>query len=248
MPPSQRTNRSNLVAQERLIVALDVPSMQDAVGLVRDLDGLVTFFKIGTELLLSGEAGNLLTSLIKDGKNVFVDLKMQGDIPETVRRTIHTAANVGVKFVTLSYLATRSTIQTAVLARGQRPVPEILVVSFLSSLDSSDFTEQTGRHASEFDSYLEQRTSAAKGFGADGFIVSGKEIGLLRDRFPDATLVSPGIRESGSPVDDHKRSCTPSEAIRLGADYIVVGRPIRDAKNRRAAAQRIIDEVAGAAP
>jgi len=247
MPSSDRTNRLKLRAQERLIVALDVPSMEEAVGLVSDLDGLVTFFKVGTELLLSGEAGNLLARLIKEGKNVFVDLKMQGDIPETVRRTIHTAANIGVKFVTLSYLATRNTIQSAVSGRGQRNLPEILVVSFLSSLDTSDFTEQTGRRASEFDAYLEERTSAARGFGADGFIVSGKEIGLLRDRFPDATIVSPGIRESGASVDDHKRSCTPSEAIRLGADYLVVGRPIRDAKNRRAAAQRIIDEVAGVA-
>ena len=245
MPPSDRTSRLKLKPHERLIVALDVPSLEEAIGLVGDLEGLVSFFKVGTELLLTGEAGNLLQRLIKDHKNVFVDLKMQGDIPETVRRTIHTAANVGVKFITLSYLATRNTIQAAVAARGQRRLPEVLVVSFLSSLDTSDFTEQTGRPASEFEAYLEQRTSAAKGFGADGFIVSGQEIGFLRDRFPDATLVSPGIRESGASVDDHKRSCTPSQAIRLGADYIVVGRPIRDAKDRRGAAQRIIDEIAG---
>ena len=247
MTTDDRSKLSNLQPKERLIVALDVPTVGEALALVGELDGLVSFFKVGTELLLTGEAGNLLAHLAKD-KKVFVDLKMQGDIPETVRRTVDVAAKRGVTFLTLSYLASRGTIQTAVAARGPHHVPEILCVSFLSSLDRSDFTEQTGRDASEFEAYLEERTSIAMASGADGFIVSGQEISLLRQRYPLATLVSPGIRPSGTPTDDHKRSCTPAEAIALGADYIVVGRPIRNAPDRREAAERIIGEIAGVAP
>jgi orotidine-5'-phosphate decarboxylase len=247
MATHDRSELSKLSPRERLIVALDVPTADEALALVRELNGLVSFFKVGTELLMSGEMGNLLVHLTKD-KKVFVDLKMQGDIPETVRRTVDVAAKMGVTFLTLSYLATRGTIQTAVAARGGRGVPQILSVSFLSSLDRSDFTEQTGRDASEFEAYLEQRTSIAIGSGADGFIVSGPEIGLLRGRYPEAILVSPGIRPSGTSTDDHKRSCTPAEAIRLGADYIVVGRPIRNAPDRRDAAERIVGEIASAIP
>lgn len=245
MTPDDRSRLSNLQPEERLIVALDVPTADDALVLVGELEGLVSFYKVGTELLMSGEMGSLLVHL-KD-KKVFVDLKMQGDIPETVRRTVEVAAKRGVTFLTLSYLATRGTIRTAALGRGRHDGPKILLVSYLSSMDRADFTEQTGRDPSEFEAYLGERTSIAIGSGADGFIVSGQEIGVLRARYPDAILVSPGIRPSGASTDDHKRSCTPAEAIRLGADYIVVGRPIRDAPDRRAAAQRIIDEIASAA-
>ena len=248
MTKNIRSKWSNLLPKERLIVALDVPTAVEALRFVRDLEDLVAFFKVGTELLLSGEAGGLLNRLLEGGHKVFVDLKMQGDIPETVRRTVEVASRMGVTFLTLSYLATRGTIQTAARARSNRGLPEILCVSFLSSLDQSDFTEQTGRPGGEFEAYLEERTSLAMASGADGFIVSGREIGLLRQRFPQATLVSPGIRQSGAATDDHKRSCTPSEAIGLGADYIVVGRPIRDARDRRDAAERIIGEIATAAP
>jgi orotidine-5'-phosphate decarboxylase len=245
MAPDDRSRLSNLQPAERLIVALDMPTADEALALVGELEGLVSFYKIGTELLMSGEMGNLLVRLLKD-KKVFVDLKMQGDIPETVRRTVEVAAKSGVTFLTLSYLATRGTIQTAALGRGPYDGPKILLVSYLSSMDRSDFTEQTGRDASEFEAYLEERTSIAIGSGADGFIVSGQEIGVLRARHPDTILVSPGIRPSGASTDDHKRSCTPGEAIRLGANYIVVGRPIRNAPDRRAVAERIIGEIAGA--
>lgn len=232
-----------LKPQDRLIVALDVPSTREALELVEQLGDTVSFYKIGLELLMAGGMETLLRQLVA-GKKVFVDLKLPSDIPETVRRVVQVAAEIGVTFLTLSNSATRTTIQTAVKGRGDRPDPKLLYVPFLSSLDRSDFTELYGEGASNFESFLENKTRLAKAHGSDGFIVSGQEIALLRKWYPDVVLVSPGIRPAGSATDDHKRSCTPAEAIELGADYIVVGRPIRNASERKAAAQSIIDEIA----
>ena len=239
-------NHKCLKPQERVIVALDVRSNDEALELVDELAGLITFYKVGLELLMGAGMNELLRRLVIDNR-VFVDLKLPGDIPETITRTVQSAAELGVTFVTLSHMSMASTIRVAVAARGQKTSPELLFVSFLSSLDRADFAELQGRQPSDFEAHLEQRSASMKQAGADGFIVSGQEIGLFRTRYPDAVLVSPGIRPSGSPLDDHKRSCTPAEAIRLGADYIVVGRPIKNAGNRRDAAQRIVDEVAQAA-
>jgi orotidine-5'-phosphate decarboxylase len=229
--------------QDRIIVALDVPTVEEALGLVHELDGLISFYKVGLELLMSGGMDRLLQSLV-EGRRVFVDLKLPNDIPETVRRAVTLAADKGVEFLTLSGSATVETIEAAASGRGGRAKPRLLFVPFLSSLDRSDFSRQTQSSDSEFEDLLRERTERARGAGADGFIVSGPEIKLLRDRYRDTLLVSPGIRPEGSSKDDHKRSCTPAEAIRLGADYIVVGRPIRNASNRRDAAERIIGEVA----
>jgi len=239
---AQQRATSALKPQERLIVALDVPTRHEALQLANDLRGLISFYKVGLELLMSGGMEELLQSLLREN-HVFVDLKLPGDIPETVRRVVDVAARMGVSFITLSNSVTPGTVRTAADGRAGRANPQLLYVSFLSSLDRSDFAEQYERDGSEFDSFLEERTAKAKTAGADGFIVSGQEIGLLRKRYPDALLVSPGIRPAGASRDDHKRSCTPSEAIRLGADYIVVGRPIRDASNRKDAAKRIVDEI-----
>lgn len=240
---SAGTIRSARAPKDRIIVALDVPTKDEALKLVDDLDGLISFYKIGLELLMSGGMEDLLRRLVV-GKQVFVDLKLPGDIPETVKRVVSLATSIGVKFLTLSNSVTRGVIQAALEGRGtEKKDPELLFVSYLSSLDRDDFAEQTGLAPSEFEKHIEERTASAKRAGVDGFIVSGQEIRLLRAKYPEATLVSPGIRPAGSSLDDHKRSCTPAEAIRLGADYIVVGRPIRNAPDRRAAAQKIIDEL-----
>ncbi|HKY36917.1 MAG TPA: orotidine-5'-phosphate decarboxylase [Polyangiaceae bacterium] len=228
---------------ERVIVALDVPSKDEALRIVDELDGVISFFKVGLELLMSGGMEDLLRKLVV-GKKVFVDLKLPSDIPETVKRVVSLAADIGVTFLTLSNSATTGTIRAALEGRGDSASPHLLYVPFLSSLDRADFSELYGKRPEDFEGFLEQRTQEAKNAGADGFIVSGPEIRLLRNKYPDAKLVSPGIRPSGSPADDHKRACTPAQAMSLGADYIVVGRPIRNSSDRRAAAQRIVDEVA----
>ena len=218
--------------EERIIVALDVPTAGEALALVEELEGLVSFYKVGLELLLAGGLENLLVRLVRDSK-VFVDLKLPNDIPETVRRAVAVATRLGVTFLTLSHSATRETLRAAIAGRAGSVHPRLLFVPVLSSLDGSDFAGATQKPASEFGEDLVRRAKSAEGDGVDGFIISGREIGLMRKAFPHATLVSPGIRPAGSPTDDHKRSCTPAEAIRLGADYIVVGRPIRNAAHRR---------------
>ncbi len=234
--------------QDRLIVALDVPTSEEALRLVDELNDLVSFYKVGLELLMAGGMGELLRAIAPRHK-VFVDLKLPNDIPETVRRVVGLAADLGVNFLTLSNSATPTTIAAAIEGRGaNRANPKLLFVPLLSSMDRADFSHQYGRPASDFESFLEERTVIAKSAGVEGFIVSGPEIGLLRSKYPatKALLVSPGIRPAGAPKGDHKRTCTPAEAIGLGADYIVVGRPIRDAPSRKDATKRIIDEIAEA--
>lgn len=226
-------------------MALDVPTREEALQIVEDLGDLVSFYKIGLELLASGGMDTVLRSLARD-KNVFVDLKLPDDIPETVRRVVSLAAATGSRFLTLSHSASRDTIQAALRGRGDHPGPGLLLVPVLSSLDQADFARQTGQDAAEFHGALLRRAEEGKSAGVDGFVVSGREIEILRAHFPSAVLVSPGIRPAGASRDDHKRSSTPAEAIRWGADYVVVGRPIRDAKDRREATRRIIDEMESA--
>ncbi|MDP9000308.1 MAG: orotidine-5'-phosphate decarboxylase [Myxococcota bacterium] len=227
---------------ERIIVALDVPTSREALHLVDEIGDLVTFYKVGLELLMGGGMEALLRTLVQR-KRVFVDLKLPNDIPTTVSNAVRVASELGVKFLTLSHSVSDVTIRAAIQGRGERSDPKLLLVPVLSSLDKNDFARETGLDASQFGSDLVRRATGAKQAGVDGFIISGPEIGLLRATFPGVTLVSPAIRPAGTPTDDHKRSCSPGEAIRLGADYIVVGRPIRDAKDRRDAAKRIIDEI-----
>jgi orotidine-5'-phosphate decarboxylase len=231
--------------EDRIIVALDVPTAREALALVEELTGLVSFYKVGLELLLAGGLENLLARLVRESK-VFVDLKLPNDIPETVRRAVAVTARMGVTFLTLSHSATRETIAASIAGRADSAHPKLLFVPVLSSLDGSDFARTTHQPASQFGEDVVSRAKSAQVDGVDGFIISGQEIALMRKAFPHATLVSPGIRPAGAATDDHKRSCTPAEAIRLGADYIVVGRPIRNAAHRRDAARRIIEEIAGA--
>jgi orotidine-5'-phosphate decarboxylase len=234
-----------LKPQERVIVALDVPSVSDALGLVEKLGDLVSFYKVGLELLMAGGMEGLLRNLAAT-KKVFVDFKLPDDIPATVRAAVRVASGFGVEFLTLSHSASKATILAALEGRGEKRAPRLLFVPVLSSVDRADFARETGRAASEFGVDVVRRSVEAKNAGVDGFIVSGEEIRLLRERFSTAPLVSPGIRPSWAASDDHKRACTPSEAIRWGADFIVVGRPIRQASSPRDAAQRIVDEIADA--
>ncbi|MGA7120984.1 MAG: orotidine-5'-phosphate decarboxylase [Polyangiaceae bacterium] len=232
--------------EDRIIVALDVPTRAEAFRFIDDLEGLISFYKVGLELLLGGGLQDLSGHLA--GKQVFVDLKLPDDIPATVGNVVRVAAEAGAKFLTLSHSVGPATLRAAINGRGERRLPELLWVPVLSSMDAWDFAARTSGKPEDFHTDLVRRAKSAAAAGADGFIVSGQEIAVLRAEFPNAPLVSPGIRPAWAASDDHKRVCTPAEAIRLGADYIVVGRPIRNAGNRdarRAAAQRIIDELAG---
>jgi orotidine-5'-phosphate decarboxylase len=148
-----------------------------------------------------------------------------------------------VRFLTLSESMPLSAIKGAKAARDKHGSknPELLTVPFLSSLDRDDLRAMTG--SDDITTHILARAGAALAAGCDGVVASGQEIRLCRTSFPDTIIVSPGIRPIGSSVDDHKRFTTPSEAIRLGADYLVVGRPILNSGTPRKVAEAIIDEI-----
>lgn len=232
---------------DRLIVALDVPSVDAALRAVERLDN-VSFFKVGLQLFLTGGLPTLLQSL--RAKKVFVDLKVPGDISNTIAAVIDLCIDNGVTFLTLSESMPLAAIRSAAATRNARgqAEPRLLTVPFLSSLDAADLAETTGT-TDDLETYVLNRAKAAIDAGCDGVIASGPAIQWCRTAFPRPTLiVSPGIRPDGTATDDHKRHTTPAEAIRFGADYLVVGRPILGAADPRAAADRIIREIDAALP
>jgi len=232
-------------ARERLIVALDVSSRAEALALIERLEDSVRFYKIGWQLFMSGEWMQLFDDL--RGKSVFVDLKIPGDIGNTMKSVVDFCVERRVEFLTLSDNVSAPAVHGLVRNRGDSEVPRFLSVLFLSSMDEQDLTRTHGRAPDEFDAFLVERARNALEAGCHGVIASGDSIRLMRTTFGDRiTIVSPGIRPSGASTDDHKRLTTPAEAIQLGADYLVVGRPIRSASDPRDAARRILDEMDGA--
>ena len=224
-------------ARSRLIVALDVPTRREALALVQELRGVVTMFKVGLELIVGGGVPEVVEALGPD-QRLFLDLKTPSDIPETVKRTVRSIASwPAIELLTLDVHTTRPAIQAAREGRGSRPHPKLLMVSWLSSMDASDLP------GGDLDAHLRQRASFARAQGCDGMIASGGAIAVVRAVWPEAVIVSPGVRPAGAATDDHKRAATPADAIRAGADYLVVGRPIRDAADRPGAARALIEEI-----
>ena len=223
--------------QERLIFALDVPTASLARELVQTLGPAVSFYKIGLELLMSGEYFALLSWLQEQEKKVFVDLKFF-DVPQTVQSAVRQLNQYGVNFATIH--GNQSIMEAAAAVKGQ---VKILAVTALTSLDQGDL-EDLG-----FDCNVEElvlsRARRALAAGCDGVISSGLEAPTLRREVDHRLLVvTPGIR----PVvnqDDQKRVVDVAQAFTNGADYIVVGRPIRDAADPRAAAESIQQTISG---
>ena len=227
---------------ERLIVALDVPTVDEALRAVQELDN-VSFFKVGFQLFMTGGLPTLLQSLCD--KRVFVDLKVPGDISNTIAAVIDMCHEHRVTFLTLSESMPAAAIRSAAAARNAHGASELklLTVPFLSSLDADNLVETTGT-TDDLETFVLTRAKRALDAGCDGVIASGAAIEWCRTAFPHPTLiVSPGIRPDGATTDDHKRHTTPADAIRFGADYLVVGRPILRASDRRAAADRVIGEI-----
>lgn len=224
--------------RERLIVALDVPSPTEAMRLVETLDTSVLFYKVGLELFMAGGYYELIAELKAHGKQVFTDLKFF-DVPETVSRAVRALSRQGVDFATVH--GNDAIMAAAAEAKGGL---KILAVTVLTSLDQGDLQDLG------FDCDVQRlvlsRARRALALGCDGVVSSGLEVPLLRREVDDRLLVvAPGIRPvENRPVDDQKRVVTVEQAFRNGADYIVVGRPIRDAADPRAAAERIQDQIA----
>ena len=227
--------------RERLIAALDVPTAAEARQLVETLGISVSFYKIGLELSTSGEYYTLLDWLVKRGKRVFCDLKLH-DIPETVRRAVANLRGRGVTFLTVH--ADRGVMEAAVKEKGDI---KVLAVTVLTSTGQADLAEQgfTGK----LEDLVLTRARAAAELGCDGVIASGLEVAGIKAKFGAKLLaVTPGIRPSGGDVGDQKRVVDAAQAFRNGADYIVVGRPIRDAANPAAAAAAIQATIEGIFP
>jgi orotidine-5'-phosphate decarboxylase len=241
------TMRSPISAAERLIVALDLDTREQALALVSELGGGVTFYKVGLQLFMQNGL-QIVDQLVQLGKKVFLDLKID-DTPRTVGEAVRNAAIAGVELFTLQGNA--DTAKAAKLGRGDRLAPRFLQVTLLSSWDNADLSEHL--HAPsrsqgpiDLDEFVLRRSERILASGCDGVIASGSSVGKLRKKFPELLIVTPGIRPSGAGADDHKRSLTPADAVRAGADYLVVGRPIRDANDPKATAARIQDEIARA--
>jgi orotidine-5'-phosphate decarboxylase len=229
-----------LIPRDRLIVALDLPSVAEAEAMVDRLGDAVTFYKIGYQL---GYAGGLPLAerLIGDGKRVFLDLKLH-DIANTVARGVESVAKLGVTFLTVH--AYPQTMRAAVEAKAGSKL-RLLAVTVLTSYDDADLAE--AGYKLSVDDLVAERAQQAHDMGVDGIVCAPEEAGPLRLIVgSDMTLVTPGIRPAGASSNDQKRIATPAQAIDAGADYLVVGRPIVGAGDPRAAAEAVVRDIGAA--
>lgn len=233
-------------AHRRILVALDTPDAEQARALVRRLSGRVGGFKVGLELFTSHGPG-LIEEIRDAGNEIFLDLKLH-DIPNTVAGAAAAAARLGVDFFTVHASGGPEMIRRGVAAAndaaraaGVRP-PVVLAVTVLTSHDDDDL-ERIGL-AGPCASAVLRLAELARGAGAGGLVCSPLEVGRARERFPAGVLVVPGIRPAASAEgDDQARTATPASAVSLGADRLVIGRPITRAEDPVAAALAVADEL-----
>ena len=235
------TSARRIASRERLIFALDVPDLAGAQRLVERLGDAVVFYKIGLELATSRHYFELLDWLVARDKKVFTDLKLY-DIPATVTAAVRQLSKSGASFLTVH--GDRAIMEAAALAKG--PDLKILVVTVLTSIAPRDLAEMGIDLPVEELALLRARQAVAA--GCDGVIASGLEAEALRRAVGAGPLiVTPGIRPAdGARADDQRRVVTPTLALEAGADYLVVGRPIRDAADPYRAAAAIQEEIARA--
>jgi orotidine-5'-phosphate decarboxylase len=230
-----------VTARDRLIVALDLPSADAARGLVAQLGDAANFFKIGYQLMPVGGI-ELARELSAQGRKIFLDFKFH-DIGATVERGVASVVRLGADFLTVH--AEPGALKGAVAGRGGDPRLKILAVTVLTSLGQDDLA--AGGIAMTIDDLVLRRAEWAVEAGADGVVASAREAAAIRARFGAALLiVTPGIRPAGAAADDQRRVAAPGEAIRAGADYLVVGRPIAAAADPAAAARAVQQEMAAA--
>ena len=231
----------DITARDRLIVALDLSSVEAAEALIAKLGDSVSFYKIGYQLAYAG--GLPLGSKLADrGKKVFIDLKLH-DIGNTVASGVRSGAKMGATFLTVH--AYPQTMQAAVEARGN--TLKILAVTVLTSYDDDDL--HAAGYRLDVSDLVEARALQAEALGVDGIVCSAEEAEAVRDTVgAQMVLVTPGIRPAGANVGDQKRIMTPTRAIAAGSDYLVVGRPIVEASDPKAAADSIVEEINAAMP
>ena len=231
-------------ARKRLIVALDVPDAASAVALVNQLENTCRWFKVGLELFVAAGPA-VLDPLLKRGHSIFLDLKFH-DIPNTVAAAVRSAAALGVRMTTVHAAGGPAMLAASRAALdGLDDPPELLAVTVLTSMDSAQMSAiGIGRSTAEQVELLARMGLAA---GIRGFVCSPQEVASLRALTgPEGVLVVPGIRLAGAKIGDQKRIATPAEALRQGASFLVVGRPITHAPDPAEAAEAILKEMAEA--
>jgi orotidine-5'-phosphate decarboxylase len=228
---------ADIAAKDRLIVALDLPGVAEAEAMIARLGDSVSFYKIGYQLAYAGGLP-LVQQLAQSGKKVFVDLKLH-DIGNTVARGVESVAKLGATFLTVH--AYPQTMKAAVEARSGSGL-KILAVTVLTSYDDGDL--HAAGYRLNVSDLVEARAQQAQVLGVDGLVSSPEEAAALRKIVGhQMNLVTPGIRPAGAAIGDQKRIMTPARAIAAGADYLVVGRPITEAADPKAAADAVQAEI-----
>ncbi len=226
--------------RDKLIIGLDLPSVEEARAVVERIGEAGTFYKIGYQLAYAG-GFEFARELIGQGKKVFLDLKLH-DIGNTVEEGVRSVARLGVTFLTVH--AYPQTMRAAVAGKAGSSL-RILAVTVLTSYDDNDLAE-AGYAPGPAADLVARRAGQARDLGIDGIVCAATEAERVRTVVgPDRLIVTPGIRPAGADAGDQKRVVTPAEGIRLGADHLVVARPIVKAANPRAAAEAIVREIAG---
>ena len=235
-------------AKDYIVFPLDVPSLKEAKQYVALLSEYVGMFKVGLELFI--RSGPEIIKIIKTlGKaKIFLDLKLH-DIPETVSRAMASIADLGVDFATVHCAESKEMLEAAVA--GSKGKVGVLGVTVLTSVSDKDLLAAGLRpeFASNMSMLVMQRAAAARDAGCSGVVCSGLEVGMIKEKFGEGFIaVTPGIRSSVGSMkkDDQRRITTPARAIQNGSDYLVIGRPIRDAKNPQEAVVRITEEIEAA--
>ena len=222
---------------DRLIVGLDLPTVAEAETAVRELDGIARFYKIGYRLAFAGGL-DFARDLVADGKKVFLDMKLL-DIDNTVAEAVENVVRMGVTMLTLHAYpkAMRSAVDAA-----EGSALTLLAVTVLTSMDNRDLAE--AGYSFDAHALVERRARQAREAGMGGVVCAAPEAAAVRNIVgTDMAVVTPGIRPAGTAHGDQKRVMTPADAIRAGASHLVVARPIVGARDRRAAAQKIIAEM-----
>jgi orotidine-5'-phosphate decarboxylase len=228
-------------ARDRLIVALDLASVTEAQAMVACLGDSVSFYKVGMELAYASGGFDFAEALVKSGKRLFLDLKLH-DIPTTVTKATAQVARLGASFLTIhAYPQSMTAAKAGVAGHGLK----LLAVTVMTSYDDADLT--AAGYALGVKDLVARRAAQAQAAGIDGLILSAEEAAAMRALFGgELILVTPGIRPAGADTADQKRIMTPKAAIAAGADHLVIGRPVLQAPDPKAAAESIVAEIASA--
>lgn len=233
---------------DRLIVALDFPTLEQAKSCVLELGDAVSYYKVGMELYYA-VGSEIIRFLKSQNKQVFLDLKLQ-DIPNTVAHALTVLSGLGADMMNVHAVGGRKMMSEAVKAvhaaaeAAGKPVPKLIAVTILTSMDNEQFADLNYKNT--IAEQVIALAKLAKEAGMDGVVASPQEASAIREACgKDFLIVTPGVRPAGASLDDQSRVATPAGAFRNGSSHIVVGRPITKAENRQAAAEAIVEEIKG---